>query len=182
MTPTPTTIEIELLVLEAQGGNPEALALLAQRYHSTLTRRAVALTNSPDASADITQDTWLVIARSIRTLRDPARFHAWAATILANTARDWIKAQTISRARADHNHNINQPKHHATDEHANDTIRTAVMNLEPKLRDIVILVYMDRCTIEQAAAALSIPLGTAKSRLRKARQRLRAHIEPNERT
>lgn len=180
MTPTPTTIEIELLVLEAQAGNPDALTHLAHRYNATLTSRAIALTNNPDAAADITQDTWLAIAKGIRKLRDPARFHAWAASILANHARDWIKAQIHHRQ-----HNANTPHHHASEPSSTpdaSTIRLAIMTLEPKLRDIVILIYMDRCTIEQAAAALAIPLGTAKSRLRKARQRLRTHIESNERT
>lgn len=175
----PSTIEIELLVLEAQSGNPTALPLLAERYHATLTRRAVALTNNPDAAADIAQDTWLAIARGIRSLRDPARFHAWASSILANTARDWIKDQSKRRAQsspATEQHNTNDAP--SNDAHA---IRVAVVSLDPKLRDIVILIYMDRCTIEQAAAALAIPVGTAKSRLRKAKTILSALIEnPNQ--
>ncbi len=176
----PNTIEIELLVLDAQAGNTQALTALAQRYNTTLTRRAIALTKNPDAAADITQDTWLVIARSIRSLRDPARFHAWANSILANHARDWIKAQIKQRhSRTNSQHNLNHHKANPADE---QDIRLAIMSLDPKLRDIIILIYMDRCTIEQAAAALAIPTGTAKSRLRKAREQLRNQIEPTERT
>ena len=177
MTTHREAIEIELLVLEAQSGNPEALALLADRYNTTLTRRAATLTNNPDAAADITQDTWVAIARNIRKLRDPARFHAWATSILTNTARDWIREQTKQRQQAPPRSENNL--HTPTDP---TDIRLAILSLDPKLRDIVILTYMDRCTIQQAAAALAIPIGTAKSRLRKAREQLRTQIDPNERT
>lgn len=176
---SPRTIEIELLVLEAQLGNTEALTLLVDRYNATLTRRAAALTNNPDAASDITQDTWVAIARNIRKLRDPARFHAWALSILSNTARNWIKDQSRQRDNTKRAQNHSREKSEKTD--PND-IRLAIMTLDPKLRDIVILIYMDRCTIEQAAAALAIPTGTAKSRLRKAREQLRNQIEPTERT
>ena len=177
---TPTTIEIELLVLDAQAGDPTALTTLAHRYNTALTSRALALTNNPDAAADITQDTWLAIARSIRTLRDPARFHAWAASILANHARDWIKSQIKQRQKQTNSHQHHN--HHDANQADPQDVRLAILNLEPKLRDIIILTYMDRCTIEQAAAALAIPTGTAKSRLRKAREILRNTIESNERT
>lgn len=180
MTRHTTAIEIELLVLEAQSGNPKALPLLAQRYHAALTRRAILLTNNQDAAADIAQDTWVAIAKNIRSLRDPARFHAWASSILANTARDWIKQQAKRRP-----HSAPAPEQSNTDSStSNDSqaTRDAVMNLDPKLRDIVILIYMDRCTIEQAAAALAIPIGTAKSRLRKARETLSTIIEDPDQT
>lgn len=180
MTTHIRAIEIELLVLEAQAGNAQALTVLTDRYHATLTRRAITLTNNPDAAADITQDTWIAIARNIRKLRDPARFHAWAASILANHARDWIKAQT--KQRVANNPPPDQPRDTPHNETDHAAVRAAVMCLDPKLRDIVILIYMDRCTIQQAAAALAIPVGTAKSRLRKAREILRTNIESNERT
>lgn len=169
------SIETELLVLDAQLGNQDALAALVEREHDNLTRRALALTQSHDAAPDIVQDTWVAIARNIRKLRDPARFHAWASAILANHARDWIKSQTRQRHAIRHHHHAPAPETtHADRSHE---VRLAILTLDPKLRDIVILVHMDRCTIEQAAAALAIPAGTAKSRLRKARHRLRTTLE-----
>lgn len=179
MTPHRRDIQIELLVLEAQSGNPEALPHLVDRYHQTLTRRAITLTNNPDAASDITQDTWLAIARGIRSLRDPARFHAWSSSILANHARDWIKKQIQQREQQP------DPSHAASPSTSTDAdateLRHAILSLDPKLRDIIILIHMDRCTIEQAAAALAIPTGTAKSRIRKAKALLRQQLN-SERT
>jgi RNA polymerase sigma-70 factor (ECF subfamily) len=187
MTKQSKAIEIELLVLEAQAGNPKALPLIADRYHTTLTRRAAFLTNNPEAAHDIAQDTWLAIAKDIHSLRDPTRFHAWARSILANKARDWIKDQSKRRPHPNdkpENNPIHQSSAQTKTPNTPDHIRTAIVTLDPKLRDIVILIYMDRCTIHQAAAALAIPVGTAKSRLRKARAILRAQLEstPPERT
>jgi len=176
MTTPRKAIEIELLVLEAQSGNPKALPHLVSHYHPTLIRRAHALTQNHDAASDISQETWLVIARNIRKLRDPARFHAWATSILANHARDWIKAQIQQRENAaSHRQAPNANTQETTNAHE---LRKAILTLEPKLRDIVILIHMDRCTIEQASAALVIPVGTAKSRLRKAKSILREQLDP----
>ena len=56
-------------------------------------------------------------------------------------------------------------------------IRTAVSTLDPKLREVVYLFYMDHCTIQQVAAVLNIPVGTAKTRLARARALLKPMLE-----
>lgn len=176
MTSHARAIEIELLVLNAQAGDPEALTQLAHRYNDTLRRKAIALTNNPDAASDITQDTWVAIARNIRSLRSPSGFHAWASSILANKSRDWIRQQIKQRHRAPRNTTTPNETHASPDD--TNSLRHAILVLDPKLRDIIILVHMDRCTIEQAADALAIPIGTAKSRLRKAKSILRQQLDP----
>lgn len=53
---------------------------------------------------------------------------------------------------------------------------TALNKISPNERDLIRLCYFGDLTIEQAALALGIPVGTAKSRLSRARARLRADL------
>ena len=64
----------EYLVLRCQGGESEALELLAKRWYPKLMRYACRVTGSMDAAADLAQDSWLAIARCIGRLKDPTRF------------------------------------------------------------------------------------------------------------
>jgi len=56
-------------------------------------------------------------------------------------------------------------------------IRDAIGHLDPLLREVVYLFYMDNCSLEQIAGVLSIPVGTAKTRLKRARTKLKPILE-----
>lgn len=172
-------IETELLVLNAQSGSDEALAALVSRWSSPLRTRALKLTQSQDAADEITQSTWLAIAKGIRSLRDPARFPAWSMRIVHHHACDWIRHRSRDRGRtapattdqlcADSTTNPDQQTLALT--------RRAIARLEPKLRDVVLLYYLDSLTINQIAAALDTRPGTIKTRLMRARKQLRSTLE-----
>ena len=55
----------------------------------------------------------------------------------------------------------------------------ALARLEPRDRDIVILIAWQDLTYEQVAQALAIPVGTVRSRLHRARERLRESLAPS---
>jgi RNA polymerase sigma-70 factor (ECF subfamily) len=56
-------------------------------------------------------------------------------------------------------------------------VRSALSALPDVQRTIVLLAYFDGLTHQEIAARLTIPLGTVKSRLRLAMQRLRTELE-----
>lgn len=58
-----------------------------------------------------------------------------------------------------------------------DLIERGVRHLEPEQRAILVLHYYLRLPMPDAAAAMGIPLGTAKSRLHRATQALRAALD-----
>ncbi len=55
-------------------------------------------------------------------------------------------------------------------------VRAAFAKLTPNDQDVITLCLLEELPMEQAAAVLKVPVGTVKSRLSRARQRLGAHI------
>jgi len=55
------------------------------------------LTGDEEVAQDVTQESLLAIARSIRKLNDPARFQAWGFQIVSNKSRDWIRRRGRER-------------------------------------------------------------------------------------
>ena len=175
----PDHILTELLVLQAQSGNQEALTQLIHIWTPKLTLRAAKLSQCTDATSEIVQESWIGIARGLRSLKDPARFGPWTMRIVHHKAADWIKAQTKQRALNAQLQNSSalQSQPDQPDQDQAHQIRTAIGHLNPKLRELVYLFYMDNLTLEQIALTLNIPLGTAKTRLKRARNQLKPILE-----
>jgi RNA polymerase sigma-70 factor (ECF subfamily) len=62
-----------------------------------------------------------------------------------------------------------------------DALERAFRRLDPEQRALVVLHYYQDLALDEAAAALRIPVGTAKSRLSRARDTLRAALEADAR-
>lgn len=177
MSRSQITILSEYLVLDAQSGNQESLSRLVEMWTPKLKIRAYRLTGDHDGTHEVLQESWIGIAKGLRSLRDPSRFGGWAYRIVQHKAADWIQQRSKDRTLNAHLQSTATPHTpEPIDDHAH-TIRTAIGHLDPKHREVVYLFYMDHCTIEQTAAVLRIPVGTAKTRLVQARVILRSQLE-----
>lgn len=153
----------------AADGDGRAFDLLYRRWHPKLLRLALRLTRNPDEARDVMQDAALTMVRDIRKLKDPARFSAWACTIVRRRTADHIDKAVRRRAgEADwpETAHVNAPE-------AALSLKQALAHLSDAERLMLKLVYLDGFRGHEIAAALGIPLGTVKSRLFKARQTLK---------
>lgn len=174
----PGDILSELLVLQAQSGNHQALVQLVDIWTPKLQSRALRLTRNHEATQEIIQETWIGIAKGLRSLKDPARFGAWSARIVHHKAADWIKAQAKQRSIETNTTDSSTLPADQPAKDQSDDIRIAIGHLDPKLREVVYLFYMDSCSLEQVALVLDIPFGTAKTRLKRARAQLKDLLMP----
>lgn len=157
----------------ASEGDRRAFELLYRRWHPRGLRLAQRLTRNPDEARDVMQDAALTIARDIRKLRDPARFSAWAFTIVRRRAADHIDRAVRRRMReADRP----PPEPQAGPDTAL-SLKQALARLPQGERMMLALFYLDGFRGHEIAAALGIPPGTVKSRLFKARQSLKTLYE-----
>ncbi|MBL4591978.1 MAG: RNA polymerase sigma factor [Phycisphaerales bacterium] len=174
MTRTKSQILSEFLVLQAQTGDAKALGQLVEMWSHRLNNRAIKLIGDREAALDAAQEAWISIARSIRSLRDPALFGPWAMRIVqlksADAIRSMIRDRKLKHSYAHEVSNHTEPTDPAP-------VRTAILLLAPKYRDVVILHYMDGCSTEIIAVILNIPIGTVKTRLRRARAQLKPILE-----
>lgn len=175
--PGPRSAELfdELLVVMAQAGDRRALERLHQRWHPRLLRAARRYCASDDGCRDLVQDCWLAIWKGIGKLRDPARFRAYAFAVLHRRGADHLSRLVRDRA------SLEEP----TDELAQpapQTDRAAITQafaaLPPDQRLAAHLYFIEGFTLREIAAVLSIPEGTAKSRLFHARRALQAALSP----
>ena len=176
MTRTQITILSEYLVLDAQSGSKDALSQLVEMWNPRLTHRAYRLTGDHDGTREVLQESWIGIAKGLRSLRDPSHFGGWAYRIVQYKAADWIKQRTKDRLLNARLQESPPVPSEPADDHS-QAIRAAIGHLDPKLREVVYLFYMDNYTIDQIAVVLNIPPGTAKTRLVRARSRLKPILE-----
>ena len=154
---------------EAASGDRHAFDLLYRRWHPRLLRLASRLTGHPDQAQDVLQDAAVTIARDIHKLEDPSKFSAWAYTIIRRRAADHInKAIRLRKSE--------RPVTARDTEISDDdlALRQALSQLPETDRLMLTLFYQDGLLGTEIAAALGIPLGTVKSRLFKARAKLKS--------
>lgn len=126
-------------------------------------------TEAEDAVGDALERAW----RDADALRDPDLFQAWFDRILVNACRDRLrrrKTVTFVPIATEDAHAAADPFRLVDDR--DETVR-AVATLPPDERIVVILHFWGDLTLEAAAAHLGWPIGTVKSRLHRALERLR---------
>jgi len=152
-------------------GDRRAFALLYKRWHPKLLRLAYRLTQNRDEAQDVMQDAAMTIAKNMGKLDAPAKFSAWAYTIVRRRAADHIakavKGRKLQSRAADYT-----PKSESQDMDQAVSLKQALERLEGAERTLLKLFYIDGMSGAEIAIALGVPLGTVKSRLFTVRTKL----------
>ncbi len=169
MARTPEQLRQDLLVLQAQRGDPGALDQLVRLWQTRLWSVAVAKSGDHDAAWDISQEAWLKILRGLRGLREVEAFGRWATRIVSNIAAERIRRQQVHVR--DLEKMADRP---ATVPASRDTHfeRKLLSELPDSQRTIIVLHYFEELGVTDIAEMLDIPAGTVKSRLHYARKKL----------
>jgi RNA polymerase sigma-70 factor, ECF subfamily len=134
------------------------------------------LGNAPDAE-DATQDALLRAWSASSTLRDEHSFQAWFDRILINVCRDRLRRRQKIRFLP---MTAEQEYRPAADPFqqliAQDELLTAIADLDPDLRTVIVLRYWSDLTVDQIAARVGWRPGTVKSRLHRALGLLRTRL------
>ncbi|MBN2590333.1 MAG: RNA polymerase sigma factor [Sedimentisphaerales bacterium] len=163
-----TDIEDQLLVMDAQDGNSEAMEKLVRRWQERLWKYAYRLTCDNQAAWDVTQQSWIGIIKGLRKLNDPANFKPWAYRITTNKAANWIK-----KTSKDRKVNIDDIDEREQKVQKEIGIKELLNKLDIKKRAVLEMYYFEELSVSQISTALRIPKGTVKSRLANARNELK---------
>jgi RNA polymerase sigma-70 factor (ECF subfamily) len=163
-----------LLVLLAQTGDRAALEQLLRDSHAPL-RRYVTRLAGADLADDILQETSIQIFRKLPFLREPAVFQAWTFRIASRIAFSHLKRahrwQPLDAAPLEPltlNPNFGEPP--------DAGLLSLLDHVSPASRAVLLLRYQHDLSLEETAAILDIPVGTAKSRLHYGVVALRKHL------
>ena len=169
------------LVEAAQRGDHEAFEVLAKGAADRLYAISRLILRDVDLAQDAVQETLIRTWRGLPGLRDPEHFDAWLHRLLVNTCTDLIR----SRSRLTANVHAIETDLPSPDDSAlvaeRDQLERGFRRLRPEQRAVVVLRYYLGLSLPEVAETLSIPLGTAKSRLHYAMETLRAALEADAR-
>jgi len=187
--PMPSTAhatDVELM-LEVAGGSEEALAVLHRRFARLVFGLALQALDRA-AAEDIVQDVFLAVWRNAATF-DPQRgsVRAWVLQIAhfrvlnelrRRSRQPAIEADAEGELLASLPAQDPGPPEAAAAEQRRRVVGSAVDELPAPQRDAIRLHFTGDLTHEEVAAELGVPLGTAKTRIRTALQKLRASLAP----
>ena len=170
------------LVERARRGDHDAFAALAAAAIFRLDAAARLILRDPDQAKDAVQETLVRAWRDLPTLRSPARFDAWLHRLLYRACIDETRRLRRHRFEVD----LNPIDIAVNDDQASsladrDQLERGFNRLEPEARALIVLHHYLDLPLPEVAIALGIPLGTAKSRLHRALQSMRAALDADAR-
>lgn len=159
------------------GLTQEEFTRAVEEYSRAMYRAARALLESDADAEDAVGQAVLLAWQSRGRLRERGAARAWLVKIAVNCARRlrqkngrmlyFDDLEQVAGGREDRRY---------------QALWDAVLVLPPESRAVVVLFYYEDLTVEQIARTLKVPQGTVKSRLSRAREKLRIMLCEEERT
>jgi len=160
----------------AKRGDHDAFATLVDWHLARLDTAARLILRDADLARDAVQEGLIRAWRDLPGLRDPDRFDAWLHRVIVHACLDLARRRKRRLIEVELDA-IDLPT--ATDLSGRladrEQIDLALGRLEPGHRAVVAMHYLLGMPLVEVAAALRIPLGTAKSRLHYSLAAMRAH-------
>jgi RNA polymerase sigma-70 factor (ECF subfamily) len=172
---------VDTLVLRAQAGDRQALGELVETYQAQIYSLTLAIVRNPADAADMTQETFVRVLRSIGTYRgDSASFGTWLHRLAVNICIDMLRRKrhmtvsleiddTVEVASVDH---WDQPEWHAEWRESATEVRAALAELPLPQRIALTLHYFEDSSYEQTAEIMGLPMNTVKSHILRGKQRM----------
>ena len=176
------------LIQRVLQGDQEAFSPLVKKYQKGVHALAWRKIGDFHIAQELTQDAFLTAYQKLRTLKNHNAFSGWLYVIVANLCLDWLRKNRIpmeSLDTADSSEvdkvSYSQYVAEKQEEEADETRREVVKELLKKLpeseRTVMTLHYLGEMTIKAISEFLGVSQNTVKSRLSRARNRLRKEEE-----
>jgi RNA polymerase sigma-70 factor, ECF subfamily len=161
------------LVDRLRRAQPEARAELFRRYAPQV-RRILFLQGFCEEVDDAVQEVFIKVFRA--DIPAEQSFLAWFYRVILNTGRDQGRRRKTRFGLLERLQSIVPESAEAPSDPADKALREALATLSPELRECVALRFFADLSLDQIAAAQSVPVGTVKSRLHGAMKHLRAAL------
>lgn len=165
------------ILRRAQQGDSEAFRQMVEAYQTQVYRLALRMCGA-DGADDVTQDAFVAAWRALPNFRSDCRFSTWLYRLTTNAAIDYLRREKRHRA-ADDIAELELPDDAPTMQELSERaetqsrVRRALSRLSDEHRQVLLLRYMQELDYGEIAAALEVSEGTVKSRINRAKARLR---------
>lgn len=188
-----TDTDERLLIERCKRGERDAFDTLIRAYEKRVYNLAYRLCGHYDEANDIAVDAFLRVYQALRLFRGEANFSTWLFRIVTNVYLDrrkrmrnkqhlsleeYIELEENSVARQVED-TAPTPAMAAEARERRDLLQAAIASLPDYQRTMIVLYHTEGMSYEEIAQVLSLPIGTVKSRLNRARLLLREKLEPN---
>lgn len=175
----------EKYILEqAKRGDKNAFENIVREYERFVYIFAYRNCNNRQDAMDISQEVFIKFFKSLQNFNGKSSLSTWLFRITVNTCIDFFrkkKLHTVSfeDVREDINSDASQPEEAAEDNEISEQIQKALLLLSDEHRRIIVLRDVSGLDYTQISEILSVPQGTVKSRLFRARENLRKLLLSN---
>jgi RNA polymerase sigma-70 factor, ECF subfamily len=171
------------LVRCAQSGDGRAFDRFVLKYRPRIVELVMRYTSNPADAEDAAQDTFIKAYRALRHFRCDCAFYTWLYRIACNCAKNLLKARrrdflsnTIDLAdfrnasrQPARLRDLATPEELAVTADIRGTVNSALDGLSEEHRAVITLREIDGLSYQEIASAMSIPVGTVRSRVFRAR-------------
>ena len=178
------------LVAQAKTGGEEAFTELVTRYEGNIYRLARHITQNPEDAEDVLQETFLKAYEHLADFQGNSKFYTWLVRIAVNQALMKLrKRKTDASVSLDDPYDTGEeslvreiavwepnPEQTYSQEEIRAILEKAVDSLPPTFRAVFALRDIEELSTEETAAALNLSIPAVKSRLLRARLRLREKL------
>jgi RNA polymerase sigma-70 factor (ECF subfamily) len=172
-----------LLVIACKNGDQEAFSLLVQRYQRRIFNLVFRMLQNYDEACEITQETFLAAWQGLPAFRGEARFTTWLYRIAYNCSLKQLEARKrdqvlqaallSEQALEDEDHRST----HLAQLDRQEMVQEQLSQLPPKYRVVLILRHLQDMTYEEMAEVLTMPIGTIKTHLFRARNLFKERLQ-----
>ncbi len=176
------------LIRTLQQGNLKALGALFTAHKDMVYRTALAVTRDRHAAEDILQECFVRLYTYAASVDTQRPLKPWLYRVTMNLSYDWSAVKPLQALDevlewlAGLPSPFPSPDGKAEEKEMMGTVREVINELPPIHRAVVVLFYLESLPLEEIAHVLELPLGTVKSRLYYARERLRKALKRRDHT
>ena len=182
---SPPPQEIDPLIERCLNNDQAAWETIVRLYHRKVFNVAYKFVGRHDEAADLTQDIFLKLFKSLGTFDRRANFSTWLISVSRNLCIDHYRS--VRRERESVNHDVDvgtlarptgddSPQAMLERRDRVSLLRTALDMLAPSLRTAIMLRDIQELSYQQIADRLGVPEGTVKSRINRGRTELARQI------
>ena len=174
------------LIQRILSGDEAAFASLIGKYQKPVHAHALRKIGDFHIAEDITQEAFLEVYQRLETLEEPALFPKWLYTIVDRLCIAWFRKNRIRTESLEETHTseieTEAYSRYVATEHAKmtseaqrDLVKTLLTKLKESDQEVITLHYFEEMSSSEIGDFLGVSENTIKSRLRRARQRLKKY-------
>lgn len=173
--------DLESIHLTLQG-DTEAFRGIIEKYQSAIIRLCRSYLKNEEEAEDAAQEIFLRAFKSLSSFRIEKTFFSWLYTIAVNHLKSrYAKIRKLQERREEiqkeRQPDPETPEDITARNEMKREVKAAIDGLPEKLKDVTVLYYIEELSVERVAEILGLSRENVKSRLFRARKKIRGKLE-----